>query len=144
MKSSVLMVIVLLIAGCAVKTEQNLNFAPKLTQVEQQQIVSDTVKKLTELYLPAKTRLSFQVTEDTFGVLLLHDLREEGYAIAEKMQDTPNDSIGLHLRYILDQAGDLYRVTVMIGSDSLSRPYSEENRVLTAAGCWVHKGNSHE
>ena len=144
MKRSVLMVIVLLIAGCAVKSEQNCNFAPKLTQVEQQQIVSDTVKKLTELYLPAKTRLSFQVTKDTFGISLVHDLREEGYAIVEKTQDTPNDPSVLQLRYILDQAGDLYRVTVIIGNDSLSRPYSLQNGVLTAAGCWVHKGNSHE
>lgn len=144
MKSSVLMLIVLMIAGCAVKTEQNFNFALNLTQVEQQQIVSDTVKKLTELYLPAKTRLSFQANEDTFGISLLHDLREQGYEVQEQTQNTPNDSIGLQVRYILDQAGDLYRVTVMVGSDSLSRPYSEQNAVLTAAGFWVHKGNKHE
>ncbi|MFH0783561.1 MAG: conjugal transfer protein TrbH [Pseudomonadota bacterium] len=143
MNRSALIVIVLLIAGCAVKTEQNFNFAPKLTQVEQQQIVSDAVKKLGELYLPAKTRLNFQATEDTFGISLIHDLRDQGYAIDE-IQDTPNDPSGLQLRYILDQAGDLYRVTVMIGSDSLSRPYSEQNGMLTAAGCWVHKGSSHE
>ena len=143
MNRSVLMVIVLLMAGCAVKTEQNFNFAPNLTQVEQQQIVSDTVKKLAELYLPAKTRLSFQANEDTFGVLLVHDLREQGYAIDEA-QNTPNDPSGLQVRYILDQADDLYRMTVMIGSDSLSRPYSEENGVLIAAGFWVHKGNKHE
>ena len=143
MNRSVLMVIVLLMAGCAVKTEQNFNFAPNLTQVEQQQIVSDTVKKLAELYLPAKTRLSFQANEDTFGVLLVHDLREQGYAIDEA-QNTPNDPSGLQVRYILDQAVDLYRMTVMIGSDSLSRPYSEENGVLIAAGFWVHKGNKHE
>ena len=86
MNRSVLMVIVLLMAGCAVKTEQNFNFAPKLTQVEQQQIVSDTVKKLAELYLPAKTRLSFQTNEDTFGISLVHDLREQGYAIDESTE----------------------------------------------------------
>ncbi len=144
MNRSFLVVIVLMITGCAVKTEQNFNLAPKLTQVEQQQIVSDTVKKLTELYLPAKTRLSFQASEHAFGISLLHDLREQGYEVQEQAQNTPNDPSGLQLRYIIDQAGDLYRVTVMIGSDSLSRPYSEENGVLTAAGCWVHKGNSHE
>ncbi len=138
------MVVVLLMAGCAVKTEQNLNFAPELTQAEQQQIVTDTVEKLAELYLPAKTRLSFQTNKDTFGISLVHDLREQGYEIQERTQNSPNDPSGLQLRYILDQAGDLYRVTVMIGSDSLSRPYSEENGVLTAAGYWVHKRNSHE
>ena len=138
------MVVVLLMAGCAVKTEQNFNFAPNLTQVEQQQIVSDTVKKLAELYLPAKTRLNLQVTEDTFGISLVHDLREQGYAIQEQALNSPNDPSGLQLRYILDQADDFYRMTVMIGSDSLSRPYSKENGVLTAAGCWVHKGNKHE
>ncbi len=144
MNRSFLVVIVFLIAGCAVKTEQNFNLAPKLTQVEQQQIVSDTVRKLTEFYLPAKTRLSVQAFEDTFGISLLHNLREQGYEVQEQTQNTPNDSIGLQVRYILDQAGDLYRVTVMIGSNSLSRPYSEQNGVLTAAGCWVHKGNKHE
>lgn len=144
MSRSMLVVIVLLIAGCAVKTAQNFNFAPMLTPVEQQQIVSDTVKKLTELYLPAKTRLNFQATEDTFGISLVHDLRDQGYAIEEQALNSPNDPSSQQLRYILDQADDLYRITVMIGSDSLSRPYSQENGVLTAAGCWVHKGSSHE
>jgi len=144
MNRPVLVVIVLLMTGCAVKTAQNFNFAPKLTQVEQQQIASDTVKKLTELYLPAKNRLSFLVPEDSFGISLVHDLREQGYEVQEQTLNSPNEPSGLQVRYILDQVGDLYRVTVMIGDDSLSRPYSEQNGVLTAAGCWVYTGNNHE
>lgn len=144
MNRIVLMVIAFLMAGCAVKTEQHFNFAAKLTEVEQQQIVSDTVEKVTELYLPAKTRFSFLLSEDTFGTSLVHDLREQGYEIQEQMLNSPNDPSGLQVRYILDQAGDLYRITVMIGSESFSRPYSEQNGVLAAAGYWVHKGNTHE
>jgi type IV secretion system protein TrbH len=145
MKKLTYLTIVLIFAGCAVKTERNFNFAPHLPEVEQRQIVGDMVKKLSEIYPPAKTQLSLQLSDqDSFGPILVHDLREQGYAVQEWNQEPSKDSSGLPVCYILDQADALYRITVTIGSDSLSRPYSEQNGVLTPAGYWVHKGNSHE
>lgn len=145
MKKFTYLIIVLVLAGCAVKTERNFNLAPHLTEVEQRQIVGDVVKKLSEIYPPAKTQLSLQLSDqDSFEAMFVHDLREQGYAVQEWTEEPSKDSSGLPVRYILDQADALYRVTVMIGNDSLSRPYSEQNGVLTPAGYWVHKGNSHE
>jgi type IV secretion system protein TrbH len=137
--------IILLLAGCAAPPEQSLNLAPSLTRVQQQQIESDAVKKLVALYPPAKTRLSLQVSgQDAFGTLLASALREQGYALEEKSQDPSKATSGLPVRYILDRAGDLYRITLSIGADSLSRPYLLQNGVLAPAGCWVHKEHGHE
>ena len=144
MTRSILVVIMLVMAGCAVTREQNINFAPNLTQESQQKIVNDTVKKLTELYLPAKTRLSVQGSKDTFGISLLQELRYQGYQIQEQTLNSLRDPSGLQLRYILDQTDELYRLTIMIGTDSLSRPYTEENGVILPTGYWMYQGKSHE
>ena len=144
MTRSILVVIMLVMAGCAVTREQNINFAPNLTQESQQKIVSDTVKKLTELYLPAKNRLSVQGSKDTFGISLFQELRNQGYQIQEQTLNSPHDPSGLELRYILDQTGELYRLTIMIGTDSLSRPYTEENGGILPTGYWMYQGKSHE
>ena len=144
MTRSILVVIMLVMAGCAVTREQNINFAPNLTQESQQKIVSDTVKKLMEFYLPAKTRLSVQGSKDTFGISLLQELRNQGYQIQEQTLNSPRDPSGLELRYILDQTGELYRLTIMIGTNSLSRPYTEENGGILPTGYWMYQGKSHE
>ena len=144
MTRSILVVIMLVMAGCAVTREQNINFAPNLGQENQQRIVTDTVKKLTELYPPAKTRINIQGARDTFGSSLLQELRNQGYQIQEQTLNSLRDPSGLQLRYILDQTGELYRLTIMIGTDSLSRPYTEENGVILPTGYWMYQGKSHE
>ena len=141
---SILVVIMLVMAGCAVTQEQNINLAQNLTQENQQKIVSDTVKKLTELYPPAKNRITIQEAKDTFGSSLLQELRNQGYQIQEQTHNSPHDPTGLELRYILDQTGDFYRLTIMIGTDSLSHPYAEENGVILPTGYWMYQGKSHE
>jgi hypothetical protein len=48
---------------------------------------------------------------------------------------------GLPLRYVLDQAGDsnLYRLTLMVGNQSITRPYLAQDGTLAPAGYWVRK-----
>ena len=48
---------------------------------------------------------------------------------------------GLPLRYVLDQAGDsnLYRLTLMVGNQSITRPYLAQNGTFAPAGYWVRK-----
>ena len=48
---------------------------------------------------------------------------------------------GKPLRYILDQAeSNLYRVTLLVGNQSLTRAYSAaQNGTLYPAGAWVRK-----
>ena len=48
---------------------------------------------------------------------------------------------GLELRYLLDRpsGGDLYRLTLAIGNQRLSRPYMIQSGAAYAAGAWVRK-----
>jgi len=139
----------LTLAGCAT-TSQYGNFVP--TAVNQQQIATDAVQQLATLYPPAKTRFELhQATPDAFGLALVNTLRERGYALLEfsptdqaKASATPapaGEPAALPLRYVLDQAGttNLYRLTLLVGNQSLTRPYLEENGSFVPAGYWARK-----
>ncbi|MEO8626812.1 MAG: conjugal transfer protein TrbH [Betaproteobacteria bacterium] len=121
-------------------------------------IAADTVKQLVMLYPPASTQLSLrQATPDAFGTSLVSGLRGTGYGLAEsKLEDgaprtrptspskqagatVAQQPTGLELRYILDQQASLYRVTVMVGNQSLTRAYVEQNNALLPAGSWVRR-----
>jgi hypothetical protein len=45
------------------------------------------------------------------------------------------------LRYVLDRAadGDLYRVTLSVGDQSLARAYLAQNGAVHPAGAWVRR-----
>ena len=134
---------VIALGGCAT-TGQYGNFVPPTATVDQQQ--------LAVLYPPAKTRLELQqATPDAFGQALVLTLRERGYALLEfnpasaKAQATaasePASPAALPLRYVLDQAGDsnLYRLTLLVGHQSITRPYLVQDGSFAPAGYWVRK-----
>lgn len=139
------------LAGCA-STGQFGNFIP--ATANQQQIASDAVQQLAKLYPPAKTRFELQqATPDDFGIALINSLRERGYALLEfnpvnltqtSIATAPaqlDTTESMPLRYVLDQAGHkgLYRLTLLVGSQSITRPYQEENGSFVPAGYWVRK-----
>ena len=156
------------LAGCATHAPYG-NFVANPAGLNQQEIASDTVEKITELYPPAKTRLELQQpTPDAFGMALVRGLRDRGYALLEldpeaaKAQQrratrlnesTPSTEAtaasanqaltgsGLPLRYVFDQftGTNMYRVTIMVGNQSLTRPYSQENGGVVPVGYWVRK-----
>ena len=115
-------------------------------------IVGDTIKQLITLYPPASTRFDLgQPASDMYGTKLVQSLRLNGYALSEFVpaavangtnhEGTISASPGLSLRYIVDAPDglNLYRVTVMIGSQSLSRVYTAENKFVSPAGAWARK-----
>lgn len=157
------------LAGCATHAPYG-NFVENPAGLNQQEIASDTVEKITELYPPAKTRFELkQPTPDAFGTALVRGLRDRGYALLEfdpeaakaqqRQQATrstrtaPNAEAtpapanpaptgsGLPLRYVFDQftGTNMYRVTIMVGNESLTRPYSQESGGIVPAGYWVRK-----
>ncbi|EDB8709768.1 conjugal transfer protein TrbH [Salmonella enterica subsp. enterica serovar Schwarzengrund] len=139
----------LTLAGCAT-TGQYGNFVP--TAANQQQIATDAVQQLAMLYPPAKTRFELhQATPDAFGMALVNTLRERGYALLEfnpadqaKASAAPapvGAPAALPLRYVLDQADttSLYRLTLLVGNQSITRPYLEENGSFVPAGYWARK-----
>ncbi len=142
---------VLALGGCAT-TGQYGNFVPPTATVDQQQLAREAVQQLAVLYPPAKTRLELQqATTDAFGQALVLTLRERGYALLEfnpasaKAQATaasePASPAALPLRYVLDQAGDsnLYRLTLLVGHQSITRPYLVQDGSFAPAGYWVRK-----
>lgn len=150
-KITIAALLVLALSGCAT-TGQYGNFVPPTAAADQQQLAREAVQQLAVLYPPAKTRLELQqATPDAFGQALVLTLRERGYALLEfdsasaKAQATAASSsaspAGLPLRYVLDQAGDsnLYRLTLLVGNQSITRPYLVQDGSFAPAGYWARK-----
>ncbi len=146
-KYAFLLCLALGLAGCAATpvpaTHGSFIQAPMAGDNEA--MVNDVVKKLTALYPPAKTRFNLQhATPDTFGMHLVTALRGKGYAVAEVkpgVEASPVPAGEQSLAYIVDQplAAGLYRVTLLIKSQTLSRVYQSANGTLAPAGAWVRK-----
>lgn len=102
-------------------------------------LVTDTVKQLVSLYPPASTRFDLtQPVADLYGAQLVQSLRQNGYALSESAPST--NAQGLILRYVVDSPEEnLYRVTLQLGSQSLSRAYQTQNEKISPAGAWVRR-----
>jgi type IV secretion system protein TrbH len=143
------LILVLFLVGCA--TNGPLPYGNQLNnptaQALNHAIAADTVKKLVALYPPAGTTIGLkQVTSDDFGGSLVGLLRTKGYAILEynpangaTIDEAPNPAISLN--YIIDQVPSmaLYRATLFINGQPLSRVYTADKGVLQPAGSWVRK-----
>ena len=150
------------LAGCATTAPYGNFVKNPAAGLDQQKIASDTVQQLVTLYPPAKTRFELeQPTPDPFGQAFVNDLRAKGYALlefdpqAKKAQQAapadqasaasatpvPTYTSSLPLRYVFDQAigMNLYRVTVMVGNQSITRPYVQQDGTAVPAGYWVRK-----
>lgn len=152
------------LTGCAAPLPYG-NFLQDPVKINQKTMANDAVKRITALYPPGKTHFKLQqATPDVFGSTLVEGLRLRGYAIlafdpetdkvkksalhnestieAPKGSTTEAPKQGLPLHYILDQltgTASMYRVTLVIGHQTLSRLYSQTNSGLAPTGSWVHK-----
>ena len=159
-KIASLALLALALGGCATTSQSPYGNFVQSAALEPQKLASDAVQQLATLYVPARTRLELQQpTPDAFGQALVKTLRDKGYALLEftpadasamasasaPSQPSPaaTSSVpgGLPLRYVFDQAGDsnLYRLTIMVGSQSITRAYLAQNGVFAPAGSWVRK-----
>lgn len=117
-------------------------------------MANDVAQKLAATYPPARTRFTLQHdSSDAFGSSLVAQLRRSGYAMAEfrrsssdgrppaKAAATTDLPADLALAYIVDQplAEPLYRVTIVVDSQSLSRLYRANAGSLVPAGAWIRK-----
>jgi hypothetical protein len=142
-KLAVSTVFALSLVSCA--TSPTGNYLQK-TAADQQRLAGDAVKQLSTLWPPAKTELSMQQdTPDAFGTALVKGLRESGYSLMEynpkaAKKKAPAGAT-LPLRYVLDQAGNsgLYRLTLTIGTQTITRPYFVDGGAFVPAGYWARK-----
>jgi hypothetical protein len=156
-----LALVALALGGCATTAPYGNFVQPPLT-VDPQHLAGDAAKQLATLWPPARTRFELkQPPSDEFGAALVGNLRAAGYAVLEygptnasaagsaPQEQVPVDpavvvtstTTARPLRYVLDHdAGTgLYRLTLLVGTQSITRPYLEQNRTLIPAGYWVRK-----
>jgi hypothetical protein len=139
MRNVIIALIVMQLTGCA--TTQVGNYAE--TSITANQVMAkDTVKELTVLYPPAKTRLQItQPIKDAYGIALIQALRAKGYSVVESTELKKDNNLANQFSYVVDSPikNTLYRVTVGLGNQSISRAYASNNGVLMAAGNWARK-----
>ena len=136
-----LFIVTLSLAGCVTKRVGDFATAPINVY---QTMVNDTVARLVVLYPPARTCFQInQSTRDPFGAILVRTLRLKGYSViesgSEKIKNQPTRA--LPLAYVVDspRLPALYRVSVMIGCNTLSRGYVFNQGHLYPEGSWTHK-----
>ncbi|OLL27275.1 conjugal transfer protein TrbH [Burkholderia sp. SRS-W-2-2016] len=150
------------LAGCAT-TGPYGNYAA--ASLDANKTMADaTVAQLVTLFPPAHTRLNLkQPATDAYGAALVTSLRDKGYSVLEfapqaqpasaasaasapaaasNAPATKATAPGFDLSYVVDspEAMSLYRVTVQVGAQSISRAFVvATNGKLYPAGAWVRK-----
>jgi type IV secretion system protein TrbH len=150
----------LLLAGCVSPAPYGYAINGNVPSHLLERLAQDTVTRMEALYPPAHTRLALtHPATDAYGVALTEALRRKGYGVMESREHTrmipsTRDEIhtrierpvvshdeGIPFRYVVDGPFEprLYRLTVFIGSQSLSRVYRMDAHVIAQAGAWVRK-----
>ena len=149
----------LLLAGCVSPSPYGYLVKGTVPPQMPERLAQDTVTRMEALYPPAHTSLALtHPATDAYGVALIEALRQKGYGVREHIdrhvipstRDEMHARIerpavshdeGIPLRYVVDGPFEphLYRITVFIGSQSLSRVYRMDEQVLAQAGAWVRK-----
>ena len=133
-KTAFLALLVVGLAGCATTAPSTYgNFTQSAPAAFNQTMADDAVKQLVAVYPPASTRFDLQHA--------LLEFKPAAPASAASAATDATATAGKPLRYILDQAeSNLYRVTLLVGNQSLTRAYSAaQNGTLYPAGAWVRK-----
>jgi hypothetical protein len=147
MRKIALMALLAAVAGCAAgpKPDSAGNFATASAAIDSK-MADGAAKKLATLYPPALTRFGLQhAADDHFGTSFVTTLREQGYALQENKPmsnpDADDRAASRELSWVFDQPAEtgLYRVTITIDTQSLSRVYLAKDGSVAPAGYWVRK-----
>ncbi len=151
--------VALLLAGCMSPAPYGYMVNGTVPSPLMERLAHETVTRMEDLYPPAHTRLTLtHPATDAYGLALIEALRQKGYGVMESRATTRttfstredmqrpvepvvNTNEGIPLRYVVDGPFEprLYRLTVFIGNQSLSRVYRLDEQMLAQAGAWVRK-----
>lgn len=144
-KYPLILVLLYLLVGCATTTQYG-NYVEDNSKTHNSIIASDAAYQLMQIYPPANTKFNMQhVAEDSFGSAFIRSLRTGGYAIQENRRSNltqtvnADDDNGTKLAYIFDQSSDVYRLSVMVDEQILTRAYMSHEDKIEPAGSWVLK-----
>lgn len=143
-------------AGCGTAAKPDAahgSFVSEALITHEKQMVEDATRQLVSLYAPASTRLVFaHAVADTFGNQLVENLRSQGYALQEQTAQASDPAkpgtanhtkelTGTTFDYVLDAIGSprLYRITLHVGHQTISRAYVPHGDLVHPAGAWVRK-----
>jgi hypothetical protein len=137
------------LTGCATTSTAPAGYGSFVTSTSpanDKVVVDDVVKRLVTAYPPASTRLNLrQSATDPFGLVLVASMRTKGYALGEYQAaataPTRASADAYTFAYVFDQpAGTgLYRVTLLINNQALSRVYETKDGTIVPAGYWARK-----
>lgn len=109
-----------------------------LSQNRDAYLATDATTQLTRVYPPAQNTfcISQRVT-DGFGINLLHDMRKKGYGVNENQCRKQN----ANFFYVLDELEHqrIYRVSLFVGTQTLSRVYAKDHEKIYPISIWTHK-----
>lgn len=135
MKQLNLLLLVVLLSSCASMRYGNLtDLAPN----KDVYLAQDAVSQLSRVYPPTQnTFYIHQQINDGFGIHLIREMRKKGYGIIENVQARQK----ANFFYVVDMlaAKPLYRVSLYIGSQTLSRVYAKTRGKLEPVSPWSRK-----
>lgn len=159
----IIMILGLIASGCVMQPQQQEknNVSQNITPEMGRLMAKDTAAQISRLFAMGKTTLDFeQPVKDEFGTELINRLRQQGFAVHEKI--LPSTAIptlftaktevtqestlapGVSITYVVGESQDLYYVHLKAGRESLTRTYVvSDSRVspvgVTPAGHWVRQ-----
>jgi hypothetical protein len=145
-----------LLAACSTNVKPVAGFGgfvPAAQAGHEAQIVEDATRQLMSLYPPASTNFILSHTaQDAFGRQLIDKLRGQGYALQEvtpqaaasltgRPAEANDTNVSTPLSYVFDSVPSprLYRITLIVGDQTISRAYIQQNNLVHPAGSWVRK-----
>ncbi|WP_367607885.1 conjugal transfer protein TrbH [Legionella sp. W05-934-2] len=135
MKKLMIMIIALMLSSCT--TLQYGNFTPN-QQSKDSYLAKDAVSQINCLYPAARNTFCLrQRVRDAFGIALIEGLRKKGYGIKENVC-TRNKA---NFFYVVDETkpNKVYRVSLYIGSQTLTRAYSVNGKTPIPITPWSFK-----
>jgi len=135
MKKLLLLLLPLCLCSCA--TIQYGNFTC-IDTAKDTVIVKDAVKQVRRVKVPARTTFHiYQSTKDSFGTQLVQALRKQGFGVQENIRPKRASNFA----YVLDKIStqNLYRLSLVLGSQKLSRVYLIRHGKVMPLGQWSHK-----
>ncbi|KTD14366.1 conjugal transfer protein TrbH [Legionella israelensis] len=135
MKKLSVLLLTILLSSCASMRYGNFT---ETSQNKDIYLAKDAVSQLTRVYPPARNTFCIsQKVRDAFGIKLIQEMRKKGYGVVENIR--PRQKANFF--YVVDEAeiGRLYRVSLYIGQETLSRVYAKTNGKLTPISPWSHK-----
>ena len=133
-KLSVLLLVILL-SSCTSMQYGNFTVASQSKDIY---LAKDATSQLTRIYPPAQNTFYIsQKVNDGFGINLIHEMRNKGYGVIENIQ--PRQKANFF--YVVDEMRPSYhyRVSLYIGSQTLSRIYVRTKEKIAPTSPWSHK-----